>query len=143
MDIQEILKHIPHRYPFLLVDKIIDIDGDQSAIGIKCVTMNEPQFTGHFPDQPVMPGVLIVEGMAQTAAAMFLAKNADEGSENLVYFLTIDKVKFRKMVGPGDKMEYHIKKIKQRGNMCWFSGEAYVEGKLVTQAEFSAMMTTK
>lgn len=139
-DIRRIMEILPHRYPFLLVDKIIDIDGDNSAIGIKNVTMNEPQFQGHFPDVPVMPGVLMIEGMAQTAGAICV--NAREGNTRpkLVYFMTIDKAKFRKPVGPGDVLEYHVRKIKQRANMWWFGVEAKVAGTKVAEAEISAML---
>jgi 3-hydroxyacyl-[acyl-carrier-protein] dehydratase len=105
-DIIEIMKLLPHRYPFLLVDKIIEIDGDDSAIGIKNVTANEPHFTGHFPEKPIMPGVLLVEGMAQTAGAICAKKEGEGG--NLVYFMTIDNARFRKPVVPGDRVEFHV-----------------------------------
>lgn len=139
MDIMALLKALPHRYPFLLIDKIIDIDGDNSAVGIKNVTMNEPQFQGHFPTQPVMPGVLMIEGMAQTAGAICV--NAWDGpAPSLVYFMTIDKVKFRKPVGPGDVLEYHVRKTRQRGKMWWFEASAIVAGTKVAEAELSAML---
>jgi 3-hydroxyacyl-[acyl-carrier-protein] dehydratase len=139
MDIMALLQALPHRYPFLLIDKIVDIDADNSAIGIKNVTINEPQFQGHFPKQPVMPGVLMIEGMAQTAGAICV--NAWKGpAPSLVYFMTIDKVKFRKPVGPGDVLEYHVKKTRQRGNMWWFAAEAKVAGTRVAEAELSAML---
>jgi 3-hydroxyacyl-[acyl-carrier-protein] dehydratase len=127
MDIQRLLKALPHRYPFLLVDKIIDCDGDQSCIGIKNVTFNEPQFQGHFPDHPVMPGVLLIEGMAQTAGA--LCVNAATGLKpKLVYFMTINNAKFRKPVVPGDRVEYHMNKMTHRKNMWWYKGVAKVDG---------------
>ncbi|WP_246329483.1 3-hydroxyacyl-ACP dehydratase FabZ [Chthonobacter rhizosphaerae] len=135
-----LLEVLPHRYPFLLVDKIVEIDGDSSAIGIKNVTMNEPQFQGHFPKQPVMPGVLMIEGMAQTAGAICVAARPMERRPKLVYFMTIDKVKFRRPVQPGDVLEYHVKKTKQRANMWWFSAEAKVSGVKVAEAELSAML---
>lgn len=138
-DISLIQRIIPHRYPFLLIDKIIEIDGDNSAVGIKNVTMNEPQFQGHFPAQPVMPGVLMIEGMAQTAGAICV-RAWDGPAPSLVYFMTIDKVKFRKPVGPGDVLEYHVKKTRQRGNMWWYEAVATVGGTRVAEAELSAML---
>ena len=140
LDIGQLLKLLPHRYPFLLVDRIIDIDGDRSATGIKNVTMNEPHFQGHFPEQPVMPGVLIVEAMAQTAGAICL-HNANSGRPSLVYFLTIDNAKFRKPVVPGDRLELRVVKEKQRGNIWRFACEAVVDGQKVAEAVISAMMT--
>ena len=139
MDIMALLKALPHRYPFLLIDKIIEIDGDNSAVGIKNVTINEPQFQGHFPAQPVMPGVLIIEAMAQTAGAICV-RAWDGPAPSLVYFMTIDKVKFRKPVGPGDVLEYHVKKTRQRGNMWWYEAVATVGGTRVAEAELSAML---
>jgi 3-hydroxyacyl-[acyl-carrier-protein] dehydratase len=138
-DIQRILTALPHRYPFLLVDRIIDIRGDQSAIGIKNVTANEPQFVGHFPGNPVFPGVLLIEGMAQTAGAICILSKNLAGKPQLVYFMTIDKAKFRKPVIPGDTIEYHMSKISQRRSMWWFRGEAKVAGELVAEAEVGAM----
>ena len=140
IDILRLMELLPHRYPFLLVDKIINVDGDASGIGIKNVTMNEPQFTGHFPDQPIMPGVLMIEGMAQTAGAMCVAARPPGTKLKAVYFMTIDKVKFRKPVGPGDTLEYHMTKTAQRRNMWWFKGEAIVAGQKVAEAEVSAML---
>lgn len=138
-DIHKIMELLPHRYPFLLVDRIIEIDGDNSCIGIKNVTANEPQFMGHFPSRPVFPGVLLVEGMAQTAGAICIAKvGADKPS--IVYFMTIDEVKFRKPVVPGDRVEFHMTKLKQRKNMWWYRGEAKVDGQLVAEATLSAMI---
>ena len=139
MDIMALLKALPHRYPFLLIDKIIEIDGDNSAVGIKNVTMNEPQFQGHFPAQPVMPGVLMIEGMAQTAGAICV-RAWDGPAPSLVYFMTIDKVKFRKPVVPGDVVEYHVRKMKKRANMWWFEATAIVAGTKVAEAELSAML---
>lgn len=139
IDIMGLMEILPHRYPFLLVDKIIEVDGDRSAIGIKNVTANEPQFQGHFPVQPVMPGVLMIEGMAQTAGAICVAGRRGV-KPRLVYFMTIDKVKFRKPVGPGDVLEYHVRKLKQRANMWWFGCEARVAGAKVAEAEISAML---
>ncbi|OCW56576.1 3-hydroxyacyl-ACP dehydratase FabZ [Hoeflea olei] len=138
--IGDIMKLLPHRYPFLLVDKIIEIDGDNSAIGIKNVTANEPHFTGHFPDRPIMPGVLIIEGLAQTAGAI-CARATGAGSK-LVYFMTIDNAKFRKPVVPGDRLEYHVTKIKQRGNIWRFHCEAMVDGGKVAEADIGAMLVS-
>ena len=140
-DLREILTLLPHRYPFLLVDKIIEIDGDNSAIGIKNVTVNEPQFTGHFPDHPIMPGVLLVEGMAQTAGAI-CARKSGSGSD-LVYFMTIDNARFRKPVIPGDRVEFHVVKQKQRGNIWKFHCDAKVDGHLVAEADIGAMIVKK
>src|SRR5262245_34184904 len=120
VDILSLLKLLPHRYPFLLVDKIVSIDGDNSAIGIKNVTMNEPHFQGHFPEQPVMPGVLIIEAMAQTAGAICVHKMGAT-TASIVYFMTIDEAKFRKPVVPGDRLELHVKKLKQRSNIWRFA----------------------
>jgi len=139
-DIQKLLSALPHRYPFLMVDKIIEIRGDQSAIGIKNVTANEPQFLGHFPGNPVFPGVLLIEGMAQTAGAICVMALPSAGRPQLVYFLTIDKAKFRKPVVPGDTIEYHMTKLSQRKTMWWFRGEAKVAGQLVAEAEVGAMI---
>jgi 3-hydroxyacyl-[acyl-carrier-protein] dehydratase len=142
-DIIAILSYLPHRYPFLLVDRIIEMDGDRSGIGIKNVTINEPHFQGHFPSAPVMPGVLLVEGMAQTAGAMCVASRSAPGSPQIVYFMTIDKVKFRKPVVPGDVVEYHMTQLRKRANMWWFRGEAKVAGTLVCEAEISAMIVDR
>lgn len=140
-DILQILELLPHRYPFLLVDRIIDIDSDRSCIGIKNVTFNEPQFMGHFPTRPVYPGVFLVEGMAQTAGAICVAaKIAEQAKPKQVYFMTIDKAKFRKPVEPGDTVEYHMRKLNNRRNMWWYHGEAKVNGVVVCQAEVSAML---
>ena len=139
MDILQLLERLPHRYPFLLVDKIVAIDSDKSCIGIKNVTFNEPQFQGHFPGRPVMPGIMLVEGMAQTAGAICVASRGIS-TPLLVYFMTIDKAKFRKPVGPGDTVEYHLTRLNQRRNMWWYRGEAKVEGATVCEAEISAML---
>ena len=136
--IKEILELIPHRYPFLMVDRIINIDGDRSAVGIKNVTFNEPQFQGHFPGVPVFPGVLIIEGMAQTGGAICVLASGVKSKS--VYFLTIDKCKFRKPVIPGDVLEYHMTKKAQRKTMWWFHCEAKVAGELVCEAELGAML---
>lgn len=138
--IKEILSALPHRYPFLLVDRIIDIRGDEHGIGIKNVTINEPHFLGHFPNNPVMPGVLMLEGMAQTAGALCIRARPGQTKPSVVYFLTIDKAKFRKPVLPGDVLEYHMNRIARRKNMWWYRGEAKVAGELVAEAELGAMI---
>ncbi|GGA54059.1 3-hydroxyacyl-[acyl-carrier-protein] dehydratase FabZ [Nitratireductor aestuarii] len=142
VDIAKLLRLLPHRYPFLLVDKIIEIDGDNSAIGIKNVTINEPHFQGHFPEKPVMPGVLIIEAMAQTAGAICI-NNAGANTPSVVYFMTIDGAKFRKPVLPGDRLELHVKKLKQRSGIWKFECEAIVDGAKVAEAVISALMTPK
>ena len=138
VDIVRILDLLPHRYPFLLIDRIREIDGNRSAVGIKNVTMNEPHFQGHFPARPVMPGVLIIEAMAQTAGAITVHASGD-GAPGLVYFMTIDKARFRKPVVPGDVLELHVTLLKQRGAIQKYSCEAKVEGMKVAEAEISAM----
>jgi 3-hydroxyacyl-[acyl-carrier-protein] dehydratase len=139
-DILEILRCLPHRYPFLLVDRIIKIQGDQSCVGIKNVTVNEPHFMGHFPERPVMPGVLLIEGMAQTAGVIALRAQPNLERPKLVYFMTIDGAKFRKPVTPGDRVEFHMTKTAQKRNISWYDGRALVDGALVCEAQISAMM---
>jgi 3-hydroxyacyl-[acyl-carrier-protein] dehydratase len=139
LDTEGILRLLPHRYPFLLVDRIKDICGDESCIGIKAVTINEPFFPGHFPGKPVMPGVLLLEGMAQSAGAIVMLSWGGQAPE--VYFLTIDKAKFRRPVRPGDVVEYHMKKTAHRRTMWWYRGEAKVGGEVVCEAEVGAMIS--
>ena len=144
LKIGEILKLLPHRYPFLLVDKLKNVVPGESGIGIKNVTMNENYFQGHFPENPVMPGVLQIEAMAQTAGIIVLtAFPEDERSGNSVYFMTVDEVKFRKPILPGDVIEFYVKKEQAVRNVFKFRGEAKVDGKLVSQATFSAMVFKK
>ena len=143
IDIAEILKLLPHRYPFLMVDRIINLRSDQSAVGIKNVSANEPQFLGHFPGNPVFPGVLLIEGMAQTAGVLCLKSMGATEKPQLVYFLTIDKARFRKPVVPGDTVEYHMTKINRRKMMWWFRGEAKVAGELVAEAEVGAIIADR
>lgn len=141
LSIADILECLPHRYPFLMVDRIIDIDGDNSAIGVKNITYNEPMFQGHFPGKPIFPGVLIIEGMAQTAGAIVIAQQREAGRNFIVYMLTIDKAKFRRPAGPGDRLEYHIRKIQRRRNVGRYEAKAMVNGQIVAEAEIGAMIT--
>ena len=139
-DIQEIKRAIPHRYPFLFIDKVIDIHLNKSAVGIKNVTINEPHFQGHFPAQPVMPGVTIIEAMAQTAGVL-VSKTLDLLDKGvLVYFMTMDNCKFRRIVAPGDVLELHVTVIRGRGKVWKFSGIAKVGDEIAAEAEFSAMI---
>ena len=141
-DIQLIQRIIPHRYPFLLIDKVIEIDSLQSAVGIKNVTFNEPYFQGHFPDVPIMPGVTIIEALAQTAAVM-VGVSLDLADQNLlIYFMGIDNCKFRRKVGPGDTLELRVKVLRGKvGSKVWkFSGTAYVAEQITAEVEFTAMM---
>jgi 3-hydroxyacyl-[acyl-carrier-protein] dehydratase len=140
-DIREILRLLPHRYPFLMVDRVIDMRGDEHGIGIKNITFNEPHFLGHFPNNPVMPGVLVIEGMAQTAGVLCLTNMPRRDNPRSVFFLTIDKAKFRKPAVPGDTLEYHVDKIAQRRNMWWYRAEAKVGSALIAEAEVGAIVT--
>jgi 3-hydroxyacyl-[acyl-carrier-protein] dehydratase len=139
MDILRLFQLLPHRYPFLMVDRIERIVGIESAVGIKNVTANEPQFQGHFPGRPIMPGVLLIEGIAQTAGAICINAAGLE-QPSLVYFLTIDQCKFRRPVTPGDVVEYHVKKLRQRGTLWKYSGEVRVGEHRVAEAVVSAMI---
>ena len=142
IDIMKLLRLLPHRYPFLMIDRIVDIDGDNSGVGIKNVTINEPHFQGHFPEAPVMPGVLIIEAMAQTAGAICIHQ-LPEGKPSLVYFMTIDNAKFRKPVVPGDRLEIHARKLKKRNTLLKFGCEAKVDGATVAEAEVTAMIVPR
>jgi len=139
-DIARIMKLLPHRYPFLLIDKLIDIDSDQSCTGVKNVTINEPFFQGHFPGAPVMPGVLIIEAMAQTAGALVLNTLGDEHAGKLVFFMSIDHARFRKPVSPGDTVHIHVKLSHKRPPVWKYAAEALVDGKKVAEAEIGAML---
>jgi 3-hydroxyacyl-[acyl-carrier-protein] dehydratase len=140
IDIGRILELIPHRYPFLMIDRVRAFEFDKRAIGIKNVSVNEPYFDGHFPNRPVMPGVLIIEAMAQTAGVLVVATLGEDAEGKLVYFMTIDSARFRKPVVPGDQLEVVVDKLRNRGLVWKFSGKAYVEGGLVAEAIFSAMI---
>ena len=139
IDIMRIMQLLPHRYPFLLIDKMIEMDGEQSGIGIKNITMNEPFFQGHFPSRPIMPGVLLVEAMAQTAGALVLEHYAEPAGK-LVFFTSIDGAKFRRPVGPGDTVHFHVKLLAKRSPIFKFSAEAKVDGKLVAEATIGASL---
>lgn len=139
IDIQRLFELLPHRYPFLMVDRVEKIDGVNSAVGIKNVTFNEPHFAGHFPGRPIMPGVLLIEGLAQTAGAICIhALGAARPA--VLYFLTIDQCKFRKPVVPGDVVEYHVTKLRNRGTVWKFGGKVRVGDTLVAEAVISAMI---
>jgi len=139
-DIQMIQRIIPHRYPFLLIDRVVDIDGSKMATGIKNVTFNEPHFQGHFPGTPIMPGVTIIEAMAQTAAVMVGVAQDLADQDFLIYFMAIDKAKFRRKVIPGDVLRLHVE-TQRGGSKIWkFKGRAEVEGELAAEAEFTAML---
>jgi 3-hydroxyacyl-[acyl-carrier-protein] dehydratase len=140
-DIREILRLLPHRYPFVMIDRIVDIRGEDHGVGIKNVTINEPQFLGHFPENPVMPGVLLIEGMAQTAGVLCLLQMSKREQRRAMYFLTIDKAKFRQPAVPGDTIKYHVDKITRRRNMWWYRGEAKVGDVLIAEAEVGAIIT--
>jgi 3-hydroxyacyl-[acyl-carrier-protein] dehydratase len=139
-DIMRVMHMIPHRYPFLMIDRVVDIRANEGAVGIKNVTINEPYFTGHFPAQPVMPGVLIIESMAQTAAVLVVETLGDDAAGKLVYFMTVDEARFRRPVVPGDSMHVHVSKIRHRGSVWKFKGEARVDDTIVAQATYSAMI---
>ena len=139
-DIGRVMQLLPHRYPFLMVDKLTRMNADESCVGIKNVTFNEPFFQGHFPGFPVMPGVLIIEGLVQTAGALCVHNLGQDYKPQLVYFMGIDRAKFRKPVLPGDQLEYHVRKVRSRGRAWRFYGEAKVNGQIVAEAEVSAMI---
>ena len=143
IDVLRLMELLPHRYPFLLVDRVVEIDRDESGVGIKNVTINEPFFQGHFPGFPVMPGVLIVEAMAQTAGAICLHHAGTTNIPQIVYFMGIDNAKFRKPVLPGDQLRMHVKKIRSRGPVWRFSCEAKVNGQTVAEADISAMIVDR
>lgn len=139
-DIARIMKLLPHRYPFLLIDRMIDMDGEEQGTAIKNVTINEPFFQGHFPGKPVMPGVLLIEAMAQAAGALVLNHLGDAHAGKLVFFMSIDKARFRKPVLPGDVVHFHVKLSNKRAPVWKYWAEAHVDGKKVAEAEIGAML---
>ncbi len=140
--INEIMNYLPHRYPFLLVDRIVAFEEKKSISGIKNVTINEPFFQGHFPGHPIMPGVLLLEAMAQVGGVFALKSNPD-AKNKVLYFMSIDKAKFRKPVVPGDQVRFDLELVKQRSNIMSFKGEAKVDGAVVAEAEMMAMIVDK
>lgn len=140
MDIEEIIQAIPHRYPFLMIDRVIDLVTDESAIGIKNVSINEAHFQGHFPRSPVMPGVLIIESMAQTAAVLVVATLGPAMAGKLVYFMSVDDCRFRRPVVPGDQLMVHVTRKQRRKNVWKFEAQAKVDGQTVAQATYAAMI---
>ncbi|MFC7332074.1 3-hydroxyacyl-ACP dehydratase FabZ [Rhodocista pekingensis] len=140
LDILRIMQMIPHRYPMLLIDKVVDIVTGESCTGIKNVTINEPFFTGHFPARPVMPGVMIVEAMAQTSAVLVMHSLGESAEGRLVYFMTIDEARFRRPIVPGDRIEIKVQKQQNRRNVWRFRGEAWVDGTLCAEAVYAAMI---
>ena len=147
LDVVEIQKILPHRFPFLLVDRVTQIDEGKSIRAYKNVSISEPVFEGHFPGHPIYPGVMIIEGMAQAGGVLAFKSSSKEAQEaakdKVVYFMSIDKCKFRSPVRPGDRLEYELHVIKHRGNIWVLDGKAYVDGKLVAEAELKAMIVDK
>ncbi len=140
IDIQRIMEMIPHRHPFLMIDKVVDVVANQRATGVKNVSINENYFQGHFPARPVMPGVLIIEAMAQTAAVLVVHTLGPESEGKLVYFMSIDNARFRRPVFPGDQLDVHVTKQRNRGNVWKFEGRAKVGDNVMAEAVFAAMI---
>jgi beta-hydroxyacyl-ACP dehydratase FabZ len=140
MDIQEIMRHIPHRYPFILVDRILELELNKRVVGLKNVSINEPFFQGHFPGTPIMPGVLILEAMAQTSGVLAIASMSESGKSALMYFMGLDQVKFRKMVVPGDQLIMELTVLKQRAKILKLAGTAKVDGQVVAEAQLMATL---
>ncbi len=140
LDVVQLMKMLPHRYPMLMIDRLEEIVPDHSAVGIKNVTVNEPCFQGHFPRKPIMPGVLIIESMAQTAAALVVHSMGMVTEGRLVYFMSIDNARFRRLVTPGDTLRVHVEKVQKRANVWKFKGEARVNGALCAEAIYTAMI---
>jgi 3-hydroxyacyl-[acyl-carrier-protein] dehydratase len=143
LDIEQIKQLIPHRYPFLMIDRIVELVPDVRAVGIKNVSINEPYFQGHFPTQPIMPGVLIIEAMAQTSAILVVHTMGEDAEGRIVYFMSIDSARFRKPISPGDTVHIHVEKLQSRGRVWKFSGRAMVEGTLMAEATFAATIADK
>ncbi|HEB79118.1 MAG TPA: 3-hydroxyacyl-ACP dehydratase FabZ [Rhodospirillales bacterium] len=142
-DVERIMDLIPHRYPFLMIDRMIDVVPGKSAVGIKNVSINEPFFQGHFPSKPIMPGVLIVEAMAQTAGALVIYTNGQNSENTFVYFMSVEQARFRKPITPGDCIHLHVEKQQSRGDVWKFKGEAMVDGVLMAEAVYTAMIVEK
>jgi 3-hydroxyacyl-[acyl-carrier-protein] dehydratase len=143
-DVTAISKILPHRYPFLLVDRVIELKANESILAFKNISISEPVFQGHFPDHPIYPGVMIIEGMAQAGGILaFESQSESENDDKIVYFMSIDKAKFRVPVVPGDRLEYRVKVTRKRGAVWQFAAEAFVDDKLVAEAELKAMVTDK
>ena len=140
IEINEVMKRIPHRYPFLMVDRVVNFVPYEGAIGIKNVSINEPHFQGHFPERPIMPGVMIVESMAQTAGVVVVSSLGTDAEGKLVYFMSVDEAKFRRPVEPGDQLQIHVTRKQNRGPVWKFEGKATVDGTLVAEAIFTAMI---
>ncbi|MQA65313.1 MAG: 3-hydroxyacyl-ACP dehydratase FabZ [Alphaproteobacteria bacterium] len=140
VNIERIMQLIPHRYPFLMIDRVESLVVNESAVGVKNVSINESHFQGHFPGRPVMPGVLLIEAMAQTAAALVVETLGPESEGKLVYFMTVDNARFRRPVVPGDTVKVHVTKLQNRKNVWKFRGEAMVDGNLCAEATFAAMI---
>ena len=143
VDVNEVMRILPHRYPFLMIDKVVDIVPDESAVGVKGVTVAEPHFQGHFPGRPIMPGVLIIEAMAQTAAVLVACTLGEKAQDKLVYFMAIDNARFRKPVMPGDMLRIHVTKKQNRGPVWKFDGTAKVDQTVVAEATFAAMLVDR
>ena len=141
LEVDELMKLLPHRHPLLMIDRLIDIRPGESAIGVKCVTYNEPFFPGHFPGKPVMPGVLIIEAMAQAAAAFTGYTENLDTSDKVVLFMGVDRARFRRPVVPGDQLHIKVRTVQRRAPVWKFAGEATVEGAKVAEAQFSAMLS--
>jgi beta-hydroxyacyl-ACP dehydratase FabZ len=141
-DIAKVMKFLPHRYPFLLLDRMFDMDGDESCVGLKNVTINEPFFQGHFPGHPIMPGVLIIEAMAQAGGVLVMDRVPDPASK-VVYFMSLDNVKFRRPVVPGDQLRLEVEMLQNRGRTLRMRGEAYVEGQLAAEADMMARVVDR
>ena len=140
IDIERLMAMIPHRYPFLMIDRVVDVVTNEGCTGIKNVSINEPFFQGHFPGKPVMPGVLIIEAMAQTSAVLVVHTLGAASEGKLVYFMSVDGARFRRPVVPGDQLRVHVRKERSRGNVWKFSAEAKVDGHLVAEATYAAMI---
>ncbi len=143
MDVRQIEKLLPHRHPFLLVDRVVELEPNKRIVAVKCVTMNEPFFAGHFPGQPVMPGVLIIEALAQTSALLALSSmTPEQRAGKVTYFMGIDGARFRKPVVPGDRLELHVEMLRSKGAVLKVKGQAKVEGDVVAEAELMAMLAS-